>query len=244
MTVMGESNRLGLWLAALVGLGLIVGAWQAWLPYSLTETLGFVTGAACVYLVIEENIFNFPVGIANNIFFIALFMQARLYGDAGLQLVYIILGIHGWYWWLRGGQNHTALKVARAPIHILCLLAVLMVIGTLGLTLVLRAVRGSAPALDALTTMLSLAAQYLLNCKFIENWYIWIIADLLYIYLYAVKGLHLTALLYFIFLCLCLAGLINWHRSLARQGAQERANEELRDEAVVNLISDKESARG
>lgn len=72
-------------LGGLLGVALILAAWREWLPYSLTETLGFVTGAACVYLVVRRNIWNFPLGIANNLFFLVLFGQARLYGDAGLH---------------------------------------------------------------------------------------------------------------------------------------------------------------
>ena len=188
-----------------------------WWPYSLTETFGFVTGAACVYLVVRQNIWNFPLGIANNVFFLILFVEARLYGDAGLQVVYILLGIQGWYWWLHGGAYRTALPVNRARPRTLLWLAGLVALGTAGLMLALQAARGSAPFLDAFTTVLSLAAQYLLNRKAIENWYLWIAADVLYIALYLARDLHLTALLYFIFLCLCLAGLWRWRQALGQQ---------------------------
>lgn len=214
---MVQNKYLDYWLGTLLGVGLILAAWQQWLPYSLTETLGFATGAACVYLVVRQNIWNFPLGIANNIFFLILFIEARLYGDAGLQIVYIALGIQGWYWWLYGGDNRTALRINHAQPRILLWLAGLVALGTAGLMLVLRAVNGSAPFMDAFTTVLSLAAQYLLNCKAIENWYLWITADVLYIYLYINRDLHLTALLYFIFLCLCLAGLWQWRRAWRRQ---------------------------
>lgn len=214
-----DLKRLDFWAGTLAGLGLIVGSWRGWLPYSLTETLGFVTGAACVYLVVRQNIWNFPVGLANNVFFIVLFMKTRLYGDAGLQVVYIFLGVHGWYWWLHGGQNRTALAVRHAPRRVLGVLAGVVLVGTAGLAFALRAAGGSAPVLDALTTVLSLAAQYLLNCKYVENWHVWIAADLIYLYLYTSRGLHLTAILYFVFLCLCVAGLVSWRRSMAQRQA-------------------------
>ena len=206
-------------LGGLLGAALILAAWQKWLPYSLTETLGFVTGAACVYLVVRRNVWNFPVGIANNLFFLMLFGQARLYGDAGLQIVYIALGVQGWIWWLRGGENHSALRVNHAPPRVLLILAGLVVLGTMGLMLALQVARGAAPLLDAFTTVLSLAAQYLLNCKSIENWYLWITADVLYIYLYIARDLHLTALLYAVFLGLCLVGVWQWRRALQREAA-------------------------
>jgi nicotinamide mononucleotide transporter len=186
-------------------------------PISWTETLGFVTGVVCVYLVVRQNIWNFPLGLANNIFFLLLFTQARLFGDAGLQIVYLALGLHGWYQWLYGGEHRTALKITRASLRVWFVLACLIPIATWGLVLILRQVNGTAPLADAFTTVLSLAAQYLLNRKLIENWFVWIVADVIYIYLYIARGLHLTAVLYAVFLCLCIAGLIEWRKSLRRE---------------------------
>jgi nicotinamide mononucleotide transporter len=211
-------RRSELAIGIILSAALIFASWQMWLPYSLTETLGFVTGAACVYLVVRQNIWNFPVGIANNIFFIILFLDARLYGDAGLQVVYIALAMHGWYWWLRGGKNHSPRKVSHASTRQLLIIAALVALGTVALTLALQSIKGSAPVLDAFTTVLSLAAQVMLNWKFIENWYAWIAADVVYIYLYLSRDLQLTAALYFLFLCLCIAGLLSWRRSLAADG--------------------------
>ncbi|MHB1459097.1 MAG: nicotinamide riboside transporter PnuC [Armatimonadota bacterium] len=197
-----------------VSLGLVVGAWSKQLPIGLTEALGFVTGAICVLLIVEENIWNFPIGIANNIFFIILFISAGLYGDMGLQVIYIALAFHGWYEWLRGGTNRTSLRISRASIRMWMLLIPVGVVSTWMLTLYLTRINDTAPFLDALTTVLSLIAQYLLNLKRIENWWIWITADVIYIGLYMYKGLYLTSILYAIFILMCIAGLRAWHRSL------------------------------
>ena len=213
-------KRLELFIATLSGTTLIVASWQKWIPASPVETLGFVTGALCVYLVIKQNVLNFPIGIANNLFFLILFSRSRLYGDAGLQIVYVVLAVHGWYWWLRGGQNHTRLPVGRATVLQMLSAAGAVLLGTVGMVFLLRAMNGSAPVLDALTTALSLVAQYLLNCKLVENWYLWMIADVIYIYLYVSRGLALTAALYFVFLCMCVAGLSSWRRSLAAGRAE------------------------
>ena len=209
-----------------ISLALLTLSWQGRLrigtdePISLTETLGFVTGAACVYLTVLENVWNFPIGIANSVFFLALFAGARLYGDAGLQILYIALGLQGWYLWLRGGENHTALRVSRAGVRLLLTVGACGVAGAALMTYVFARADDSAPFLDALTTVLSLAAQYLLNRKAIENWLLWMTADVVYVYLYFAKDFRLTALLYFVFLCMCVAGFRVWLRAL-REGGSE-----------------------
>ena len=197
-----------------LSLVLIAGSWLHWLPLGLTETLGFVTGAACVYLVVREHVWNFPVGIANNVFFFVLFFEGRLYGDAWLQVVYLALGAHGWYLWLHGGENRSARTLNRAPRQVLLTVGALILAGTAVMTPYLRSIHDPAPLLDALTTCLSLGAQWLLNRKSIENWYLWMTADVIYVYLDLIRGFPLTAALYLGFLGLCIAGLKQWNRSL------------------------------
>ena len=215
-------KRLDFWIGIILSVLVIVASWQQWLPVPLTEALGFVTGAACVYLVVQQSIWNFPLGIANNLFFLVLFGQARLFGDAGLQIMYIVLGVQGWYNWLYGGEHRTALKITRASVRLWLVLSGFVIVATAGLVLALRAAKGAAPVLDAFTTVLSLAAQYLLNRKVIENWWLWIVADVIYIYLYIARSLRLTAVLYFIFLCLCVVGYLSWRRTLRGEEATSR----------------------
>jgi nicotinamide mononucleotide transporter len=78
---------------------------------SVAELLGFVTGAASVWLTVRARISNFPVGIANSAFFLVLFGSARLFADSGLQVVYIALGFAGWWQWLHGGPERSRLTV-------------------------------------------------------------------------------------------------------------------------------------
>ncbi|MER5764812.1 nicotinamide riboside transporter PnuC [Streptomyces sp. NPDC002082] len=192
--------------------------WQT----SWTEILGFVTGAVCVWLVARQHIANWPIGIANNVFFIVLFAQAGLYADAGLQIVFIALAAYGWWSWTHGGGpgTSTALPVRRTTAAEWTALAAAGAVAVLGLTLLLsRATDSTVPFWDALTTGLSLAATYGQCRKLVESWWLWIAADLVYIPLYAYKGLYLTSLLYVGFLALCVAGLLGWRRSLPARGA-------------------------
>jgi nicotinamide mononucleotide transporter len=78
--------------------------------------------------------------------------------------------------------------------------------------------KDASPWLDAVTTALSLAAQFLLNRKLLEHWLFWILADAVYVYLYVSRGLFLTAVLYATFGGLCLAGLRTWRKRFDQTG--------------------------
>lgn len=202
------------WLIGLLSAALVLCAHFQWLPISLAEALGFATGAVCVWLVTKGNVWNWPIGIANNIVFAVLFWKTRLYGDFGLQWVYFVLGLYGWWQWLRGGENHTELKVSHTSLTEWIGIAAFIPLGTWGLKEILLHVNGSAPWLDSFTTILSLAAQYLMCRKSIESWYLWILADLIYVPLYIHRDLNLTAALYAGFLILCIVGLRRWRNEL------------------------------
>lgn len=203
-------------IGTLVSAMLLYASTRHLVPIDPAEAWGFVTGAWCVWLTVKENIWNWPIGIANDIFFIVLFWHARLYADMSLQVIYVILGFLGWYWWLYGGQNHTVLHVNRTPRMLAILTALIVAIATAGMTIFLQHVHDSAPFWDAITTTLSLAAQFLLTKKLFENWHVWITADVIYIALYAYKHLYLTSALYALFLIMCLVGLRDWRRSMER----------------------------
>ena len=216
-------RRVVIGLGVVASSGLFVGSAAGLLPLDPIEVLGFVTGAASVWLTVEERIWNFPVGILNSAFYVAVFLQARLFAGTSLQVVFIALGFLGWYAWLRGGRGRAALHVARVGIPEALALGIALVAGTWGLTALLISVGDASPFLDALTAALGLVAQYLLNRKAIENWLVWIATDAISIGLYLSRGLSLTALLYVISLTMCVAGLVQWRRTLEPAGAGRRS---------------------
>jgi nicotinamide mononucleotide transporter len=201
--------------------GVLAASCQGWWSIGMTEAWGFVTGGLCVWLVVREHMGNWPIGLANNVLFFVLFLHQRLYADMGLQVVYFGLGVYGWVNWLFGGENRSVLKVTRTPRVEWLVLLTMLPLCTWILRLVLIAISGAAPFWDALSTIISLQAQYLLCRKHFENWFLWIAADLIYIPLYLSRHLPLTAGLYAVFVVLCLFGLREWRRSLGK-GATSR----------------------
>jgi len=177
-------------------------------PVTWAELAGFITGIACVALAVAQRIETFPIGIANNVFFIVLFADARLYADMALQAVYIVLGFMGWWvWWQR---THQPLRVTRASVGLLVGTGVAVIATTLVLVPILREAHGAAPGWDALTTSMSLGAQLLLNLKRLETWFVWIAVDVIYVPLYFSRDLNLTAVVYLVFLALCVQGWRQW----------------------------------
>jgi len=201
-------------LFTLAGASLLYLSWRHRAPVSMIETLGFLTGAVCVWLIVKENVWNWPVGIANNIFYVVVFWRARLFADMSLQFVYIALGFLGLYRWLYGGKEHDALRVTRINAKTTLYLLIFIVAAASSLTMYLRRVQDAAPFLDACTAVLSICAQYLLTKKILENWWLWIVTDTISVGLYLYKSLTLTAMLYLVFLVMCITGLIQWRRTL------------------------------
>lgn len=182
------------------------------------ELLGFVTGVVTVCLVVRRSIWNWPIGVANVLLLMILFWDAGLYADSALQIVYVVLGLVGWWVWFRGGPGTAGpeLVVSRTSPREWAGLLLGGAALTIALWLFLDRLTGSTvPFPDAVTTALSLVATYGQVRKLLESWWFWIAADVVYVPLYAYKGLYLTAVLYVVFLALCVAGLIAWRRALA-----------------------------
>lgn len=175
------------------------------------EFFGFVTGIVGVYLVAVEHIWNFPVGLVNVTLYGYVFFSTRLFADMSLQVFFFLLGVMGWWQWSRktssGSLRVTTLSwVQRAGV------VVAIAVGTLIYIPIIRHYKGNVPELDSVLTVSSIAAQLLLNAKRVENWVIWILVDIIYIWVYWHQKLEATALLYAVFLVLAIMGLVNWIR--------------------------------
>ena len=189
-------------------------------PTTWAEVLGFATGLINVGLLVRQHILNWPVGILNVALLMLVFWSAGLYADASLQVLYVLLGCYGWWAWLHGGQDRSHLLVRPTTRTEWPAQAVAGVLLTAGLWLFLdRLTNSTVPLADAVTTALSLLATYGQSRKLIENWWLWIAADLIYIPLYGYKDLWLTSILYVAFLALCVAGLRAWQSALRAQRA-------------------------
>jgi nicotinamide mononucleotide transporter len=193
------------------------------LPFGWQETLGFIAGVWGVWLQVREIHWNWPVQLVSSGVYVIVFFQARLFADTTLNVLYVALYALGWYWWLRGGTNRSRLDIGRVGWRLAAVLAGVAVLGTAGMAVLLVTVHDSSPVLDALTTVTSLIALFLMARKLFEAWWVWIAVNLVYVGLYLTRDLYLTALLYAIFAALSVVGLQQWRRLLAARPPREMA---------------------
>jgi nicotinamide mononucleotide transporter len=183
-----------------------------WLAH-WTEVLGFGTGLGCVLLAARRHLATFPLGIANNLVFVLLFTQNALYADAGLQVVYLVLGVQGWWLWHRHPAADDRVAVSSVPRRAVPVLAAAAVLGTAVLTAVLQRTDSTTELADAATTTVSLVAQVMMNRGWIQSWFVWIAVDVGLVGLFLTKGLLITAALYAVFVVVCVLGYRRWRRA-------------------------------
>jgi nicotinamide mononucleotide transporter len=176
--------------------------------------LGLVT----VVLVVRRSVWNYPFALAMVGLYFFAFVETRLYSDALLQIFFFVINCYGWWAWSRAPavDNGVAVEAMgnKARATWLILTAIASAAWGWGMATYTDA---SAPYVDAAVAGSSVAAQWLQSLRRVESWVLWIVADLIAIPLYWSKGLVPTAGLYAIFLVLAVAGLLEWHRMLARQ---------------------------
>ena len=182
---------------------------------SWLEIVALLLALAMVVCNLRVNPIGWPLAIASSGLYGLLFLHSKLYGEAALQLVFIVLGAWGWWQWLRGTAEGARLQVRTlAPRQRWATLALTLAAWPLlGATLA-RITDSDVPYLDALPTVGSLAGQYLLGRKWVDNWPVWVAVNIVSVLLFAVKGLWLTALLYALFALLALLGWRSWARML------------------------------
>jgi nicotinamide mononucleotide transporter len=190
------------------------------------EVAAVAFGLVNITLLMRRSIWNFPFGIAMVALYAVIFFRARLYAEAGLQVFFAIVQIYGWVLWARagGGEQKVPVRWLGWPGRIGWLVAIAIIAAGLGTALSFYS-DAAAPYPDATISAASMAAQFLLSFRRVDNWLLWIVIDIGAIALYIARDLQLTAGLYGVFLVLSVLGLREWARAAA---APERQDEKVR----------------
>ncbi|MCE5206537.1 MAG: nicotinamide riboside transporter PnuC [Porphyromonadaceae bacterium] len=182
------------------------------------EAIAALLGILSVWYARKENILVFPFGIANVVIYIYICFAARLYANAGINAVYLISNIFGWYMWSRTGDDNGKLQISRnsSMQNLFSWGAVVMIY--IAVFFLLRRVNDDdnaylqswLPWIDAFNTSFFLVATLLMAIKKLENWQFWIIGNIISIPIYASQGLYFTSIQYSVFLALAILGWKEW----------------------------------
>lgn len=180
------------------------------------ELISFVLSVITVWLNIRQSHWGWLFAIISSATYGVVFFGAKLYGDMGLQVVFIIVSIWGWTQWLHGGSGRSALQVSGMSTRSWGMSLVAWALGFVLMAFFLgRFTDTDVPRMDGFLTAGSLLAQVLMSRKKLENWLIWIAVDILYVGLYLYKQLMLTAGLYALFIVMAAIGYVAWKKSIA-----------------------------
>jgi nicotinamide mononucleotide transporter len=177
------------------------------------EIAAVLIALAMVGCNIREIHWGWPLAIVSSLMYFALFWRSRLYGDASLQLFFVVIALWGWVQWLRGSQPASGepLRVQRlSPRGRAWTIGATFLLWPLTGLFLLRFTDTDVPWWDAFPTAASVVGQVLLGRKYIENWLMWIVVNLVSIGLFAYKGLWLTLALYAVFIALSVIGWRAW----------------------------------
>jgi nicotinamide mononucleotide transporter len=193
-------------------------------PMSYVELFGTILTLWSVWLIAKRRVLTWPVGIVSSVLYLVLFYQIKLYSDTIEQIYYIITNIYGWWAWDKSPKDNGQVIGVRYSNRN-------RIMQWIVLTLVVSAIAGflmsrihillpaqfpepaALPYLDALTTIMSFTATWLMIQKKVECWIYWIIVDVIGIGLYFVKDVKFVALLYVVLLILAINGFRLWHKT-------------------------------
>jgi len=185
---------------------------------SPAEGIAALLVLANVWLVARRSIWNYAFGIAGVAIYGVVFFRAKLYSDALLQIFFLVVQVYGLWQWRRSAIDAGEVVVERLTVRdrLAWFAGILVAVAGWG-WLMHRFTDAALPWWDASVAMTSVAAQILMSVRKLENWWLWIAANILSIGLYAAKGLWITTALYVLLLGISIWGLARWRA--ARQGA-------------------------
>ena len=217
---------------------------------SWIEAIGTLAGLLCIWFASLEKIINYPFGLINVTLFAVIFFQIQLYASLLLQLFFFVANVYGWYAWSRQtSDNQAALKIRWLPLNkallwgAVCVIAIglmtlyinpvfavlthaaVSLMNGLGVAVVMPELQPDAfPCWDSCMMVLSIVAMILMTRKYVENWILWVIINVISVIIFALQGVYAMSLEYLILTFIALNGTRMWINSARERGSRALAH--------------------
>jgi nicotinamide mononucleotide transporter len=188
--------------------------------FEFLEILGTIVGLVYLYLEYKASIHLWIAGIIMPAIYIFIYWDAGLYADFGINVYYLLVALYGWFLWKYGNKNKCSeasngneLPISKIPKRLIFpSILVFVLTFILILYILISFTDSNVPYLDSFTTALSIVGMWMLAKKFIEQWWVWIVVDLVSAGLYVYKELYLTSGLYALYAVIAFFGYLNWKK--------------------------------
>ena len=185
---------------------------QEWTADHGIEIFGALTGILYVFLEIRQNILLWPLGIVTSAVYIYVFRENGFYAGMGLQVFYLAISVYGWRTWGREQKKDLTVRKIDLKTGTICAVVAFVLWG--GLWYILdRWTDSPVPMWDGLITSLSVVATWMLTRKILEQWHVWIIANVIATVVYLAVGMYPTAILFLVYAIMAVVGLMEWSKS-------------------------------
>ena len=213
---------------------------------SWIEAVGTLAGLLCIWLASLEKISNYAFGLINVTLFAIIFFQIQLYASLLLQLFFFAANIYGWYAWSRqNSQQEAELQIRWLPLpkaiawFVACVVAIgfmtvyinpvfafltrvaVSAMSGIGLNVTMPELQPDAfPFWDSCMMVLSIAAMILMTRKYVENWLLWVIINVISVAIFALQGVYAMSLEYLLLTFIALNGSRMWINSARERGSR------------------------
>lgn len=187
---------------------------------SILELIGVVVGLIYLYLEYHANIWLWAANIVMPAIYIFVYHDAGFYADMGINIYYLIISIYGWYKWcfVKTKRVEKEVPITHTPIKMILPLIVVTIAVFVAICYVLiNFTDSTVPYGDSFTTAVSIVGMWMLARKFVEQWLVWLVVDVVCVALYVYKGLYPTAGLYALYSVIAVVGYVKWLKLMKQQ---------------------------
>ena len=181
--------------------------------FIILEITAVLFGIISVLFARKNNILVYPTGLISTLIFIYILYNFKLYGEFIINIYYSVMSILGWYLWSRRNNDQEEFPISIMNSKEYKISGLIFTVTLLFIALVYHffdKFTDLTAYVDAFTTALFFVGMWLMAKRKIENWIVWIIADIISVPLYFYKGLTVSSLQFIVFTIIAILGYIEW----------------------------------